>query len=86
MEIAEASRREAKLFKLDGRNPASVQTVEAVTARLLLGRSCRSTTLSTVDELTWIAARHNLVEIAEACWKEADACIRDVIRNCYGSR
>jgi len=28
------------------KNPASVQTVEAVTARLLLGRSCRSTTLS----------------------------------------
>ena len=32
VEIAEASRSDAKLFKLDGRNPASVQTVEVVAA------------------------------------------------------
>ncbi len=49
--MAEACRREAELFKLDGMNPASVQPVEAADARLLLDRSCRSTTLSTVEEL-----------------------------------
>ncbi len=45
---------------------------------LLLDRSCRSTTLSTADELATLpaesgnlAARHNLVKIAEACWGEA---------------
>ena len=42
-----------------------------------LGRSCRSTTLSTVEQATLLAeignlaARYNLVEIAEACWREA---------------
>ena len=51
MEIAKACRKEAKLSKLDGMNPASVQLVEAAAARLLLDRSCRSTTLSTVDEV-----------------------------------
>ena len=30
VEIADACRREAKLFKLDGMNPASVQPVEVV--------------------------------------------------------
>ncbi len=32
-----------------------------------------------------LAGRHNHVEIAEACRKEADACTMDGIRNCYGS-
>ncbi len=92
MEIAEARRREVKLFKLDGWNPASVQPVEAPAARLLarpilreyvastvvelagipppsnlwkrlllvrwLGRSCRRTTLSTVDEIAMHPANH----------------------------
>ena len=35
VEIAEACLKEAKLFKLDGRNPASIQPVEAAAARLL---------------------------------------------------
>ena len=35
VEIAEACRREADVFKLDGMNPVSVQPVEAVAARLL---------------------------------------------------
>ena len=79
MKIAESCRREAKYSQLDGRNPASVQLVEAPDARLLLGRSCRSTTLSTFDvqvvnpaEFGKLAARHNPVEVAEACRKEAD--------------
>ena len=32
-----------------------------------------------------LAARHYLVEIAEACRREADAFIMDGISNCYGS-
>ena len=45
---------------------------------MLLGRSCRSTTLSTVElatnpaEFGKLAARRILVEIAEACREEAD--------------
>ena len=35
VEIEEACRKEAKLFKLASRNPASVQPVEIVDARLL---------------------------------------------------
>ncbi len=48
-----------------------------------LDRSCRSTTLSTVDELAVhpaefgkLVARHYLVEMAEACRKEADVGTR----------
>ena len=54
-------------------NPASVQPVEAADAGCWLGGSCRSTTLSTGDvpamnpaEFGKLAARHDLVEIAEA--------------------
>ena len=38
---------------------------------LLLGSILQEYDAFTVDELTWIAARHNLVEIAEACRREA---------------
>ena len=48
-------------------------------ARLLLSRSCRSTTLSTVDEVAVnpvsvprLAPKHNLLEIAEACRRGLD--------------
>ena len=30
-------------------------------------------------------ARHILVEIAEACRREAESCTMDGIHNCYGS-
>ena len=54
VEIAEASRGEAKLFKLDGRNPASVQPVENVFVGCWLERSCSITTLFTDEELARI--------------------------------
>ncbi len=40
-------------------------------ARLLARPILQEYDASTVDLLTWIAARHNLVEIAEACRREA---------------
>ena len=40
-------------------------------ARLLARPILQEYDAFTVDLLTWIAARHNLVEIAEACRKEA---------------
>ena len=67
-------------------DPASFQLVGAVAARLLARPILQEYDAFTVDELTWIAARHNLVEIAEACRKEADACTMDGMRNCYGNR
>jgi len=55
-----------------------------VAARLLLGRFCWSTTLSTVDDVAMhpaefgnLAATHHLVEIAEGSWK--DGCLRKVM-------
>ena len=55
--------------------------MEIVTARLLARPILQEYDASTVDELDVnlaesgkLGARHNLVEIAEACWKVADAC------------
>ncbi len=47
-------------------NPASVQPVEVAAARLLAMPILQEYDAFTVDVLTWIAARHNLVEIAAA--------------------
>ncbi len=68
---------DAKLFKLDGVNPASFQPVVVVAARLLASPILQEYDASTVElnvhpaEFGKLAARHNLVEIAEASsvWK-----------------
>ena len=60
-----------------GWNPASVQSVEAVDAMLLARPILQEYDAFTVElatlpaEFRKQAARHNLVEIAEACWREA---------------
>ena len=58
-------------------HPASFQPVEAVTARLLASPILQEYDASTVDEVAMhpaefgtLAAKHNLVEIAEACRRE----------------
>ena len=63
-----------------------------VAARLLARPILQEYDAYTVDELGMnsaefgkLAARYNLVEIAEASWKEADAGTMDWISNCYGS-
>ena len=61
-------------------------------ARLLARSILQEYDAYTVEELATnpaefenLAARHNLVEIAEACRRESDAYKRDGIRNCCGS-
>ena len=51
VEIAEACRREAKLSKLDGQNPASVQPVEVPASRLLASPILQEYDASTVNVL-----------------------------------
>ena len=50
-EIAEACRREADLFKLEGQDPASVQPVEVADARLLARPILQEYDAVTVEEL-----------------------------------
>ena len=70
----------------------SVAMARCKTLGCWLGRFCRSKTLSTVEqamhpaEFGTLAARHNLMEIVEACRKEANVGIVDRINNCHGRR
>jgi len=62
VEIAEACREGSEVFKLDGRNPASVQTVEAATARLLARPILQEYDAFTVVEVAGIPPQSNLWE------------------------
>ncbi len=67
VEIAEACREGSEVFIFDGRNPASDQPVDAADAVAQLTNLVISVTVD-----LGICKRHNLVEIAEACRREAD--------------